>query len=199
MGVAWGDATGDGRPDLFVTNFAMDFSTLYAGVAGGLFDDVSRATGIGPMTFRAMAWGTALVDADNDGDLDLVVAQGHIYPQIDAHPEFEGRYAQRNLLAENLGARRAPLFRDATPDAGPGFEAEFSSRGLAAGDIDNDGDINLLIANLDAAPTLLRNEGTGGSWLTVVPVGHNGLVGPIGTRGDGHGGRPLAIRGRRLR
>ena len=181
MGVAWGDITGDGRPDLFVTNFAMDFSTLYAGLAGGLFDDVSRATGIGPMTFRPMAWGTAMVDADNDGDLDLVVAQGHIYPQIDAHPEFEGRYAQRNLLAENLGAGHAPLFRDATADAGPGFEVEFSSRGLAAGDFDNDGDVDLLIANLDAPPSLLRNDGTGGSWLTVVPVGRNGLVGPIGT------------------
>ena len=181
MGVAWGDATGDGRPDLFVTNFAMDFSTLDAGLPGGLFDDVSRATGIGPMTFRPMAWGTAFVDADNDGDLDLIVAQGHIYPQIDAHPEFEGRYAQRNLLAENVGTGRSPLFRDATAGAGPGFEVELSSRGLATGDFDSDGDVDVLVANLDAPPTLLRNDSAGGSWLTVVPVARNGLVGPVGT------------------
>ena len=181
MGVAWGDVTGDGRPDLFVTNFAMDFSTLYAGLPGGLFDDVSRATGIGPMTFQPMAWGTAFVDADNDGDLDVLVAQGHIYPQIDAHPEFEGHYAQRNLLAENLGAGRTPLLRDATADAGPGFEATFSSRGLAAGDIDNDGDVDLLIANLDAPPPLLRNDSAPASWITVVPIARTGLVGPVGT------------------
>ena len=167
MGVAWGDVTGDGRPDLFVTNFAMDFSTLYAALDGGLYDDVSRATGIGPMTFRNMGWGTAFVDPDNDGDLDIVVAQGHIYPQIDAHQEFEGAYAQKNLLAENLGPGKAPLFHDATAEAGPGFEASFSSRGVAAGDYDNDGDVDLLIANLDAPPTLLRNDGAGGAWLTV--------------------------------
>jgi hypothetical protein len=181
MGVAWGDVTGDGLFDIFVTNFSMDFSTLYGALAGGLYDDVSRATGIGPMTFKNMAWGTAMVDADNDGDLDLVVAQGHIYPQIDAHLEYEGSYAQRNLLAENLGPGKAPLFHDATAEAGPGFEAQFSSRGVAAGDYDNDGDVDLLISNLDAPPTLLRNETDGGSWLTVTAVAKTGLPGPIGT------------------
>jgi len=181
MGVAWGDVTGDGRPDLFVTNFAMDFSTLYAGLEGGLFDDVSRVTGIGPMTFKAMGWGTAFFDPDNDGDLDIVVAQGHIYPQIDAHQEFEGTYAQRNLLAENLGRGATPLFRDATADAGPGFEVSYSSRGIAAGDYDNDGDVDLLVMNLDAPPTLLRNDSPAASWLTVVPVARTGLIGPIGT------------------
>jgi hypothetical protein len=181
MGVAWGDVTGDGLFDIFVTNFSMDFSTLYGALPGGLYDDVSRATGIGPMTFRNMGWGTAMVDADNDGDLDLVAAQGHIYPQIDAHLEYEGSYAQRNLLAENLGRGKAPLFHDATADAGPGFEAQFSTRGVAAGDYDNDGDVDLLFANLDAPPTLLRNDSPGGSWLTVNAIAKSGLPGPIGT------------------
>jgi hypothetical protein len=181
MGAAWGDVTGDGLPDIFVTNFSMDFSTLYAALPGGLYDDVSRATGIGPMTFKSMGWGTAFIDPDNDGDFDIVVAQGHIYPQVDAHLEFEGSYAQRNLLAENLGAGKAPLFRDATREAGPGFEVQLSSRGVAAGDYDNDGDVDLLIANLDAPPTLLRNDGAGGSWLTVVPEARTGLAGPVGT------------------
>jgi hypothetical protein len=181
MGVAWGDVTGDGLFDLFVTNFAMDFSTLYGALPGGLYDDVSRATGIGPMTFKNMGWGTAFVDLDNDADLDIVVAQGHIYPQIDAHQEFEGAYAQRNLLAENLGAGASPLFRDVTAEAGPGFEALRSSRAVAAGDYDNDGDVDLAISNLDAPPTLLRNDSAGGSWLTVSAIGRTGLPGPIGT------------------
>jgi hypothetical protein len=181
MGVAWGDVTGDGHADIFVTNFSMDFSTLYAGLEGGLYDEVSRATGIGPMTFKNMAWGTAFVDLDNDGDLDIAVAQGHIYPQVDAHLEYEGSYAQKNLLAENLGPGKTPLFRDATAEAGPGFEAQFSSRGMAAGDYDNDGDVDLLIANLDAPPTLLQNDSPAASWLAVDAVARNGLSGPIGT------------------
>ncbi len=181
MGIAAGDVTGDGRWDLFVTNFAEDFSTLYAGAAGEVFEDVSRATGIGPMTFRPMSWGTAFADFDNDGDLDLVVANGHIYPQIDKHPELVGTFAQRSLYAENLGDGKTPLFRDATADAGPGFEMLRSSRGLAAGDYDNDGDLDLVLTNLDAAPRLLRNEGSVNSWLTVVPESRRGAIGPIGT------------------
>ena len=99
MGVAVGDVMGHGRFDIFVTNFAEDFSTLTAGPADGLFEDVSRSTGIGPMTFRALSWGTAFADLDNDGDLDIVVANGHIYPQIDRTRSWWARYAQRNLLA----------------------------------------------------------------------------------------------------
>ncbi len=181
MGIAAGDVTGDGRWDLFVTNFAEDFSTLYAGAAGDVFEDVSRVTGIGPMTFRPMSWGTAFADFDNDGDLDLVVANGHIYPQIDKHPELVGTFAQRSLYAENLGPGVIPQFRDATGEAGPGFEALRSSRGLAVGDYDNDGDPDLVLTNLDAPPRLLRNDGTSGAWLTVIVEDKRGGVGPIGT------------------
>jgi hypothetical protein len=177
MGIAVGDATGDGILDLFVTNFAEDFSTFYRGLGGDFFEDASEETGVGPMTYRPMSWGAGLADLDNDGDLDLVVANGHIYPQIDAHPEVIGTYRQRNLIAENRGG----IFHDVTGEAGPGFEVVASSRGLAVGDFDNDGDLDILISNLDAPPTLLRNDSRGGSWLTVVCETARGGTGPIGT------------------
>ncbi len=182
MGVAVGDVMGHGRFDILVTNFAEDFSTLTAGLGDGLFEDVSRATGIGPMTFKALSWGTAFADLDNDGDLDIVIANGHIYPQIDAHPELAGTYAQLNLLAENRGPGATPMFRDVTPEAGPGLAERWSSRGLAVGDYDNDGKLDLLITHLDRPPSLLHNTGAPGAWLTVATEGSKGEPNPIGTR-----------------
>jgi hypothetical protein len=181
MGIALGDANGDGVLDVFVTNFSEDFATLYAGGPGGIFEDVSRVTGIGPMTYKPLKWGTAFADLDNDGDLDVVIADGHIYPQVDRHPEFIGTYAQRNFIAENLG-KGSPLLRDATARAGPGFEEAASYRGLAVGDFDNDGDLDLLFTRLDGPPVLLRNDSpSAGAWLTVIPEGANGELTPIGT------------------
>ena len=181
MGIALGDVNGDGVLDVFVTNFSEDFATLYAGGPGGIFEDVSRATGIGPMTYKPLKWGTAFADLDNDGDLDVVVANGHIYPQVDRHPEFIGTYAQRNFVAENLG-KGAPLFRDTSATAGPGFEEAAAYRGLAVGDFDNDGDLDLLFTRLDGPPVLLRNDSPAlGAWLTVIPEGSRGEPAQIGT------------------
>jgi enediyne biosynthesis protein E4 len=178
MGIAAGDATGSGRLDLVVTNFAEDFSTCYRNLGDGFFEDVSEETGIGPATWRSLSWGVAFGDFDSDGDLDLVVANGHIYPQIDRHPEVLGTYAQRNLLLENRGGR----FTDVTDAAGPGFAVVEPSRGLAVGDYDNDGDLDILIGNLDAPPTLLRNDTPQGAWIVVVPEGPGGGPPPPGTR-----------------
>jgi hypothetical protein len=178
MGIAVGDPDRDGFLDLFVTNFAEDYSTLYRGDGAGFFRDVSEEAGVARPTFLPLSWGTAFADLDDDGDEDLVVANGHIYPQVDRHPEFGAAYAQRNLLLENLGDGR---FRDAGASAGPGFALARSSRGLAPGDYDNDGDLDLLISNLDAPPTLLRNDTPRrGSWLTVileVPPGRGTVIG----------------------
>jgi hypothetical protein len=182
MGVAVGDATGDGVWDIFVTNFSEDFSTLYRGLGRGMFEDASRELGVGQPTYRPLSWGTALADLDNDGDLDIVVANGHIYPQVDRHPEVVGTYAQRNLLLENGGAVATPMFRDATARAGPGFAQVRSSRGVAVGDYDNDGDLDVLVTHTDEPPALLRNDTAGGSWLTVVCEGPRGDIAPIGTR-----------------
>ena len=178
MGVTVGDATGDGTLDIVVTNFSEDFSTLYRGLGGGSFEDASEETGVGPATFLPMSWGTAFADFDNDGDLDLVVANGHIYPQIDRHPEVLGTFRQRSLLLENREGR----FVDVTAQAGPGFAELESSRGLAVGDYDNDGDLDILITRLDAPPALLRNDGRGaGSWLQVACEVPGGTAIPIGT------------------
>jgi enediyne biosynthesis protein E4 len=190
MGLAVGDVDGDSILDLFVTNFSEDFSTLYKGLGHAFFEDVSRATGVGPLTYRPLSWGTAMADIDNDGDLDIVVANGHIYPQIDAHAQLIGTYRQRNLLLENrslrddvpAGSPPETLFRDVTDAAGPGFEIARSHRGLAVGDYDNDGRLDILITALDSPPELLHNDGATGSWLTVVCEVPGGTAIPIGTQ-----------------
>jgi hypothetical protein len=190
MGIAAGDVDGDGVMDLFVTNFSEDFSTLYQGLGGGFFADVSRESGVGPITYRALSWGTALADFDNDGDLDLAIASGHIYPQIDRHPELVGTYRQQNLLLENrslrddvpAGAPPEPLFRDASDRAGPGFRIARAHRGLAVGDFDDDGRLDLLVTALDEPPELLHNQSRAGSWLTVVCETRDGAAAPPGTK-----------------
>jgi enediyne biosynthesis protein E4 len=179
MGVAIGDVDGDGIVDLFTTNFSEDFSTLYHGLGGGLFEDVSKASGVGAATYKPLSWGTAFADLDNDGAPELLVANGHIYPQIDKHPEVIGTYAQRMLLLENQSRPGQPVFKDAT-DAG-GLEAKRPYRGLAVGDYDNDGRLDVLMTALDSPPALLHNEGRTGSWLTVACEGAHGEPNPIGT------------------
>jgi len=190
MGIATGDVDGDGILDVFVTAFSEDFKTLYKGLGGGFFSDVSRETGVGPLTRLPLSWGAALADFDNDGDLDLVVANGHIYPQIDRHPELIGTYRQKNLLLENRrirddappGAPAETLFRDASAEAGPGFQILRAHRGLAVGDFDDDGRLDILVTALDEPPALLRNESTAGSWLTVACEVPGGTAIPIGTK-----------------
>ena len=177
MGVTVGDATGDGQLDIVVTNFSEDFSTLYRGVGRGFFEDVAAASGVGPLTYLPMSWGVALVDLDNDGDLDLPVANGHIYPQVDQHPEFRMTFRESAQLLENTGSGS---FVDASPRAGPGFATPRCARGLAAGDYDNDGDLDLLLTTLDGPPALLRNDSAGANWLTLaleVPPGRGTLIG----------------------
>ncbi len=198
MGIAMGDVDEDGILDMFVTNFSEDFSTLYKGLGDGFFSDVSRETGVGPITYKPLSWGTAFADLDNDGDLDLVVANGHIYPQIDEHPDVIGTYRQRSLLLENRsvgddGPPRAPaetLFRDATQEAGPGFDEVRAHRGLAVGDFDNDGRLDILITAPRRAPGAAPQRG--GPWFLADGRLRDarGLRDPDRDQGDGHRGRP---------
>jgi hypothetical protein len=177
MGLAIDDADGDTLPDILVTNFAEDSTTLYKGDGHGFFDDVSMAAGIREPTYMKLSWGAVLADLDHDGDRDMVIANGHLYPQVDKHPDHGMTYTQANLLLENTGKG---AFVDASATAGPGFAITQGSHGLAAGDYDNDGDLDLLITNLDEPPVLLRNDSASGAWLTVVcrvPAGGGPLVG----------------------
>ncbi len=163
MGVAAGDYDGDGAVDLFVTNFSYDNNTLYRNTGRGFFLDASFAAGIGAPSHRYLGWGAGFFDYDNDGDDDLFVANGHVYPAVDQHP-IGTTFAQTNQLFENAGRR----FSEVTATAGPGLQVVESSRGSAFGDFDDDGDQDIVIVNLDAPPTLLRNEGGNRkNWLMV--------------------------------
>jgi hypothetical protein len=176
MGIAIGDVDRDGHLDIFSTTFAEDSPVLYRGIGGGTFDDLTGIWGLAQSTYLPMKWGSVLADLDDDGDLDLAVACGHIYPQVDQHPEVGQTYAQRILLFENGGKS----FRDVTASAGPDLARERSHRGLVAGDLDNDGDLDLIGTALDRQPFVLRNESRQGSWLTVVLSDERGPLSWIG-------------------
>ncbi|MCI0588923.1 MAG: VCBS repeat-containing protein, partial [Planctomycetes bacterium] len=110
MGIAVGDPDADGLPDLLVTNFSKDTATLYRNLGKGLYADVSASSGVTPPTYHPLKWGAVFADLDLDGDEDLFIANGHIYPQADRAPKSGETFAQRNLLLENEGGK----FRDAT-------------------------------------------------------------------------------------
>jgi hypothetical protein len=179
MGVDWGDADGDGRPDLLVTTFQYEPTSLYRNEGGGAFAERAFPAGIGDPTLNRLGFGARFLDADNDGDLDLIQANGHV--QDNADRIFPGvTYAQPTTLFLNLGDGR---FRDVSTSAGPALSRPIVGRGLATGDYDNDGDLDVLIANLEGPPLLLRNETSN--------VGHSltlRLVGRVSPR-DGTGAR----------
>ena len=163
MGLAVGDYDGDGRLDLLKTHFADDVPALYHNLGRGLFEDVAVAAGLGVMN-RYVEWGTGMPDLDNDGRPDLLYVTGNVYPEIERQlPQYPHR-GPRVVFRNIDGAR----FEDVTARSGPGPLAVHSSRGAAFGDFDNDGDVDVLIMNMNEPPTLLRNDyaGTNG-WIEV--------------------------------
>jgi enediyne biosynthesis protein E4 len=166
MGVDSADYDGDGRLDFVVTNFAHDVNTLYRNRGAQQFEDVTSAVGLAAPTFVRMGWGTAFMDADLDGRVDLFFANGHIYPNVDDYPDLQETYRQKNQLFVNHGTR----FADVSDSAGGGLQVMKSSRGLAVGDLDNDGDLDLVISNMDDVPTVLRNRPQSGHHWAAVQV-----------------------------
>jgi hypothetical protein len=191
MGADAGDYDGDARMDLVLTTFAHDRYTLYHNVDGRHFDDASTPAGIAGPTFVRMGWGAAFFDADLDGKLDLFFANGHIFSDIDRFPQLGETYRQRNQLLLNLGTR----FRDVSERAGAGLQIAAAGRGLAVGDLDNDGDLDLVVSNTDEAPTLLENrQATTRHWVAVRAVAEAGNRFAIGAKVTISGGGRKQVR-----
>jgi enediyne biosynthesis protein E4 len=155
MGADSGDYDDDGWLDLVLTTFAHDTKTIYRNLGRGAFEDASQASGLAAQTFEPMAWGTAFLDADQDGRLDLFVVNGHIYPNVEDFPGLGETFRQRNQLLVNEGGAR---FTDVSDTAGGGLQLRRVGRGLAVGDLDDDGDPDLVVNNMDDEPTLLENR-----------------------------------------
>jgi enediyne biosynthesis protein E4 len=187
MGVAAGDYDCDGNLDIVKTNFAGDTSSLYRNVGKMYFDDQTLQSGLGRNT-RFLGWGIGFLDFDNDGWSDILINNGHVYPEVrDSDSEFG--YPQRKVLYRNLGNGR---FADVSLDGGPGIVERAPGRGCAFGDFDNDGDIDVLVNCVNSAPQLLRCDQSGNAnWLKVKTVGVKSNRSGIGTRiycqtGEGH-------------
>lgn len=179
MGVDAGDYDGDGRFDLFVTNFQDDDNTLYHNDGKLSFTDLTYPAKLGRVSFNKLGWGAGFQDFDNDGHLDLFVANGHVYPQVDA-AQLPETYAQQSQLFRNLGNG---TFAEVTRTAGAGMQVVKSSRGVAFADFDNDGRMDAVVVNMDDTLTLLHNTTRNANhWLTVQTVGTRSNRDGLGTR-----------------
>ena len=179
MGIAFADFDNDLYVDLFVTNFWEETNTLYHNLEGAFFEDRTFDARLGLESFSFLAWGTEFFDADNDGDRDLFVANGHLFPQLN-RANLGVSYAQPNQLFENSGDG---TFEEISGTSGSGLRIKKVSRGAAFGDIDDDGDIDIAVLNLNDTPTLLRNDsGNGNNWLRVRTVGTSSNSDGIGAR-----------------
>jgi hypothetical protein len=179
MGVGVGDYDLDGHLDLFKTHFLDDTNILYHNDGKGNFDDVTRASRIGVET-RYICWGAGIVDLDNDGLPDLFMVTGHVYPEVERTlPQYPNKTPR--AVFRNLGDG---IFEELLAEAGPGVAAPHCSRGSAFGDFDNDGDIDILIINLNEPPSLLRNDlhGTTNNWIKVKLEGAKSNRSGIGAR-----------------
>jgi hypothetical protein len=162
MGAAAADFDGDGLLDIFKTNFADDTHTMYRNQGGNNFEDDTIGSGLAVNT-KYLGWGTAFLDFDNDGWKDLIVANGHVYPEVDMGHTAEN-YKQPRLLYWNRGDGQ---FFDLSAQGGSGITDVHSSRGLAVGDLDDDGNEEVVISNMGQAPSLLKNFTASGNSLLV--------------------------------
>ena len=177
MGIAIGDFDLDGRLDALKTHFAEDTVALYRNTGHLGFDDITMRSGLGVET-RYVSWGDGIVDLDNDGLPDLFWVTGSVFPEVEhKHPEIP--HKSPRILFRNLGNGR---FEELLDEAGPAIAQSHASRGVAFGDFDNDGDLDILIMNINEPPSLLRNDVSGsGHWLKVKLVGTRSNKSAIGS------------------
>jgi hypothetical protein len=178
MGTTVADFDGDGRLDIFKTNFSDDTSTLYRNNGDGSFSDATFPAGLGLHT-QYLGWGAMFFDFDNDSWPDLIVANGHVYPEVDKY-HLGSNYEEPRVLYRNNGNG---TFTDLSASAGPGITTSASARGLAVGDLWNDGRISVVISNMSARPSLLVNEALSSNhWIAIKTVGSKSNRDGIGAR-----------------
>jgi enediyne biosynthesis protein E4 len=186
MGITVADFNGDGRLDLLKTNFSDDTPTLYRNDGGGVFTDVTYAAGLGVHT-QYLGWGTMFFDFDNDGWSDLILANGHVYPEVEQF-HLGGEFKEPRILYHNNGNG---TFTDVSARAGPGITAASSARGLAVGDLWNDGRVSVVINNMNDQPSLLVNSvRSPNHWIAFKTLG-------IRSNRDGIGAKITVIIGKR--
>ncbi len=168
MGIAVGDYNRDGRLDFFITTFSDDYKTLYRNDGAFNFSDVTYPAGLGSPTIPFLAWGAGFLDFDNDGLLDIFVANGHVYPSVDQR-DWGTTWAERPQLFRNLDGAK---FQEVPPATGSGLALVVPARGAAFGDLFNDGHIDVVLNNMDSVPALLRNVVKNGNhWIAFKLVG----------------------------